>query len=53
MWAVANYIRRPGETLHRAFMVDVLRIEDGLITEITAFDLASRLDAFGLPETLS
>ena len=53
MWAVANYIRRPGEAVHRAFLVDVLRIEDGLIAEITAFDLTSRLDAFGLPETLA
>ena len=53
MWAVANYIRRPGEAVHRAFAVDVLQIEDGLITEITTFDLTSRLDTFGLPETLS
>ena len=53
MWAVANYIRRPGEALHRAFTVDVLQIEDGLITGITMFDLASRLDAFALPETVS
>jgi RNA polymerase sigma-70 factor (ECF subfamily) len=53
MPAVANYIRRPGEQLHRAFSVDVLRIEDGLIAEITAFDLSNRLDAFALPETIA
>jgi RNA polymerase sigma-70 factor, ECF subfamily len=53
MPAVANYIRRPGEQLHRAFALDVLRIEDGLIAEITAFDLANRLDAFALPETIA
>jgi RNA polymerase sigma-70 factor (ECF subfamily) len=51
--AVANYTRRPGEHLYRAFAVDVLRIEDGMIADVTAFDLTSRLDAFGLPQTLS
>ncbi len=52
MPAVANYIRRPGEQVHRAFALDVLRIEDGLIAEVTAFGLENQLDAFALPETL-
>jgi RNA polymerase sigma-70 factor, ECF subfamily len=50
--AVVNYIRRPGETVYRAFAVDVLRIEDGAIAEITAFGVAGLVDAFGLPTTL-
>jgi len=33
--------------------MDVLRIENGAIAEITTFDLAQLLDAFGLAETLS
>jgi RNA polymerase sigma-70 factor (ECF subfamily) len=53
MPAVANYIRRPGEHVHRAFALDVLGIEDGFIADVTAFDLTKQLDAFGLPETLS
>lgn len=53
MPAVANYLRRPGEQVHRAFALDVLRIENGMIADVTAFDLTSRLDAFDLPETLS
>ena len=53
MPAVAWYLRRPGELHHRAFAIDVLRIEHGAIAEITTFDLARLRDAFGLPETLS
>jgi RNA polymerase sigma-70 factor (ECF subfamily) len=52
MPAVACYIRRPGEELHRAFAVDVLRVDDGMIADVTAFDLGSRIDAFALPESL-
>jgi RNA polymerase sigma-70 factor (ECF subfamily) len=37
--AVACYLRRPGDTQFRALAVDVLRIEDGLVAEITAFPL--------------
>lgn len=50
--AVVNYLRKPGETVHRVFAMDVLRIEDGAIAEITAFDVAELIDAFGLPATL-
>jgi hypothetical protein len=38
---------------HRHLVIDVLRIEDGEIAEITTFDLAHLRDAFGLPETVS
>ncbi|MDQ3948899.1 MAG: RNA polymerase subunit sigma-70 [Gemmatimonadota bacterium] len=53
MPAIANYIRRPGEDHHRAFALDVLRIENGAIAEITAFDLANLVDAFAVPSTIS
>jgi len=53
MPAIANYVREPGQTHHQAFAVDVLRIEHGRITEVTAFDLASLLGAFALPATLA
>ena len=49
---MVNYIRRPGEQVHRAFAVDMLRIEDGMIADITAFGLKKQPDAFALPESL-
>lgn len=51
--AVANYVRKPGDTHYRAAMLDVLRIENGGIAEVTAFDLRPFLDAFDLPEVLT
>jgi len=53
MPAVAWYLRQPGDDRHHLFAMDVLRIEDGTIAEITTFDPAHLRDAFGLPETLS
>jgi RNA polymerase sigma-70 factor (ECF subfamily) len=47
----ASYLREPGDTEFRAFKFDVLRIEEGLIAEITTFG-ASLFPAFGLPPTL-
>jgi RNA polymerase sigma-70 factor (ECF subfamily) len=60
--AAAAYLQRPGDTEFRAFALDVLRVEDGKVAEITAFiqpgietglsfgwDL---FEAFGLPPTL-
>ena len=35
--AVAAYVCRPGDSTWRAMALDVLRIEDGLITEIVVF----------------
>lgn len=51
MPTAASYLRAPGDSEFRAFKLDVLRIEDGLIAEITTFD-ASLFAAFGLPPTL-
>ena len=48
MPAAASYLRRPGDSQFRAFKLDVLRIENGLIAEITTFG-ASLFPAFGLP----
>jgi RNA polymerase sigma-70 factor (TIGR02960 family) len=50
MPAAASYLRAHGDTLYRAFKLDVLRVSDGLIAEITTFD-ARLFEQFGLPET--
>lgn len=50
--AVAGYVQRPGTSVYRAQMVDVLRVEQGRIVEITTFE-AHLVAAFGLPLTLS
>lgn len=46
--AAAHYVRRPGDDHYRAQVLDVLRVEDGRIAEITAFAPAL-FPAFGLP----
>ena len=46
--AVAAYVCRPGDSIWRAMALDVLRIEDGLITEIVVF-MPENFPAFGLP----
>ena len=51
MPTAASYLRAPGDSTFRAFKFDVLRIEDGLIAEITTFGPAL-FPAFGLPATL-
>jgi RNA polymerase sigma-70 factor (ECF subfamily) len=48
MPAAASFLLRPGDSIFRAFKLDVLRIGDGNIAEITTFD-ASMFRAFGLP----
>jgi RNA polymerase sigma-70 factor (TIGR02960 family) len=50
MPTAASYLRRPGDSEFRAFKFDVLRIEDGVIAEITTFG-AGLFPAFGLPAT--
>ncbi|WP_159945387.1 MULTISPECIES: RNA polymerase subunit sigma-70 [unclassified Nocardiopsis] len=47
----ANYVRGPGEAVHTAVNIDVLRVEEGLIAEITTFG-PELLPAFGLAPTL-
>jgi RNA polymerase sigma-70 factor (TIGR02960 family) len=49
--AAASYLRRPGDSVYRAFKLDVLRVEDGAIAEITTFS-SDLFAAFGLAETL-
>jgi RNA polymerase sigma-70 factor (ECF subfamily) len=49
--AVAMYLRRPGDTTYRAFALDVLRIRDGLVAEITTFD-DTVFTSFDLPDSL-
>jgi RNA polymerase sigma-70 factor, ECF subfamily len=46
--AVANYVRRPGDSAWRALALDVLHIEDGLIAEIVTFS-PDCFPLFGLP----
>jgi RNA polymerase sigma-70 factor (TIGR02960 family) len=48
--AAASYLRAPGDTIFRAFKLDVLRIANGAIAEITTFE-ATLFEAFGLPAT--
>jgi hypothetical protein len=43
---------RPGGAAYRAFKLDVVRVQSGLIAEITAFD-AKLFPAFGLEPVLS
>jgi RNA polymerase sigma-70 factor (TIGR02960 family) len=50
--AAVSYLRAPGDTVFRAFKVDVMRVEGGRVAEITTFD-EKLVAAFGLPETLS
>ncbi|HMG30276.1 MAG TPA: hypothetical protein VK585_09180 [Jiangellaceae bacterium] len=49
--AVAMYLRRPGDSVYRAFALDVLRIANGLVAEITTFE-DGVFPAFDLPSTL-
>jgi RNA polymerase sigma-70 factor (ECF subfamily) len=51
MPTAASYLRQPGDSQVRAFKFDVLRVEHGLIAEITTFG-AGLFPAFGLPPTL-
>jgi RNA polymerase sigma-70 factor (TIGR02960 family) len=48
MPTVAGYVRRPGTTIFRAQTLEVLRVRDGKIAEITTFE-PHLLVAFGLP----
>ena len=49
---VAHYLRPPGQTQFAALAIDVLRIEDGRIVEITSFADSGFFAAFGLPSLL-
>jgi RNA polymerase sigma-70 factor (TIGR02960 family) len=47
--AVAYYVRLPGDDAHMPLAIDVLRIQEGAIAEITAFG-SRAFPAFELPE---
>ncbi|GII02890.1 sigma-70 family RNA polymerase sigma factor [Planobispora takensis] len=49
--AAAAYLRRAGESVYRPSWLGVLRVEDGLITQITTFG-DEVFPAFGLPAEL-
>ena len=51
MPTAASYLRAPGDTIHRPFKFDVLRVVDGRIAEITTFG-PDLFPQFGLPATL-
>ena len=51
MPAAASYLRRSGDSVFRAFKFDVMRIEAGMIAEITTFN-ADLFPVFGLELTL-
>jgi len=52
MPCAASYLRRPGDTVFRAFKLDVIRAGEGGIAEITTFG-ARLFGAFGLPDELA
>ena len=51
MPAAGSYLRRPGDTVFRAFKLDVLRLRGLTIAEITTFGPAP-FPMLGLPDTL-
>ena len=51
MPAAASYLRRPGDSVFRAFKLDVMRVEGAVIAEITTFP-ADHFATFGLQLTL-
>jgi RNA polymerase sigma-70 factor (ECF subfamily) len=46
------YLRRPGSPSYEPFTLDVLRIDDGLVAEITTFG-GDVFEWFGLPPRLT
>ncbi|QXJ24329.1 sigma-70 family RNA polymerase sigma factor [Actinomadura graeca] len=50
--AAGGYVQRPGTRVYRAQVLDVLRVEEGVIAEITSFE-PHLFPAFGLPLTLT
>ena len=50
--AAAHYLRRPGDSPYSALALDVLRVEEGRLAEITSFVFPQLFAAFGLPTVL-
>ena len=46
---MAWYLLAPGEPAYVPLAFDVLRIEEGLVAEITSFVFPELFEAFGLP----
>jgi RNA polymerase sigma-70 factor (ECF subfamily) len=51
--AAAHYLCPPGESEYRALALDVLRVEDGRVAEISSFVFPGLFSAFGLASVLS
>jgi RNA polymerase sigma-70 factor (ECF subfamily) len=51
--AAAHYLKQPGDSEYRALVIDVLRVEDGGIAEITSFVYPHLFAAFDLPPVCS
>jgi RNA polymerase sigma-70 factor (ECF subfamily) len=51
MPTAASYLRAPGDTVHRPFKLDILRVVDGRVAEITTLG-PELFPEFGLPATL-
>jgi len=49
--AVAAYVRKPGDAAYEPLAIDVLRVQDGVVTEIVTFDRAV-FRHFDLPAAL-
>ncbi|WP_246264269.1 RNA polymerase subunit sigma-70 [Acrocarpospora pleiomorpha] len=49
---LAGYLRRPTDEAYHPFVLSVLHIEYGRLTDITAFEQPSMFPAFGLPTSL-
>ena len=48
----AGYPRCPGQTAYFLFVLTVLRLEHGRLTDIAAFEQPSMFTAFGLPASV-
>jgi RNA polymerase sigma-70 factor (ECF subfamily) len=49
----AGYLRRPGQTAFFPFVLVVLRLEQGRLIDIAAFEQPSMFSAFGLPASVT
>ena len=46
--AIAGYVRKPGDAAYEPLAIDVLRVQDGVVTEIVTFD-GALFEHFDLP----
>ena len=50
--AIAAYVRKPGDAAYEPLTIELLRVRNGVVTEVVNFDRAM-FRHFGLPATLS